>query len=110
MSPTLPKITLKRGATLALGGTATLPAGVWTAKADLCRAAGGTLVEHLDVTLTAPTAAGAPWGLYVGCAALKTAAWPVGEMVVDIRFADDAGNVIATPSFALTVEHRVTNG
>ena len=46
---------LKRGATLALAGTASLVTGSWTALSEV-RNLEGTLIATLDTTLTAPTA------------------------------------------------------
>lgn len=103
------RIELKRGATLSLAGTATLPAGSWTAT---CSATGnsGKFKTMLDVALTPPVSPATAHQIMVSKASSETSAWPEGDLVCDIRFADADGVVIPTPSFILCIPPWVTHG
>jgi len=98
---------LKRGATLALAGTASLVTGSWTALSEV-RNLEGTLIATLDTTLTAPTAPNTLWLLTLGKDAASTALWPLGPLNCDIRFVD-GDEVIFTPTFQINVAAEVTD-
>lgn len=101
--------TLKRGVTLSLAGTATLPApyGAWTATAQV-RNQAGDMVEPLTVTLTP----GDPYGVLVEGDSTKTNDWPIGErLACDVRFTDQSTPpvVLISPTFYLKVAQEITS-
>ena len=102
------RIDLKRGATLSLGGTVQLPAGVWTAT---CGGVGngGKFKTSLSVVLTPPVLPATKHSIVISAAAAATNTWPEGDLSCDIRFVDAGGVVIPTPSFIITVHPWVTH-
>lgn len=97
-----------RGGTFSLTGTATLPAGTWTATASL-RNQRGVLVEDLAVELTAPQAPETDWTIVLEATAAATELWPVGQLQGDVRFQDDSGVVVYTSEFIVNVREHHTN-
>ena len=81
---------LKRGATLALAGTV-------------------NLVSTLNSTLTAPTPPNTLWLLRLTQTPENTFTWPLGPLNCDIRFENEAGDVIYTPTFQINVAQEVTD-
>ena len=68
------------------------------------RGQGGRLVQQLAVDIT-DAAAGA---YRLSATPAQTTAWPVGELAGDIRYRDDAGRVMHTASFTVTVVEAIT--
>lgn len=100
---------IKTGATLALAGTVSLPAGAWTATSEV-KDQSGNLVSTLNVTLTAPTAPSTIWVIQISQTAENTLTWPLGPLNCDIRYVDSSDNVIYTPTFQFQVSQEITNG
>lgn len=101
----------RRGATFSWAGTATLPAGTWSAAAALEKS-DGTAVATLAVTLTplgTPGANGETHALTLEASAGAQAAWPIGTLVGDIVFTEASGLVLATGRFTVAVVRGVTN-
>lgn len=101
----------RRGATFSYAGTATLPAGTWTAACSLEKS-DGTLVANLAVTLeplALPGANGETHALLLEATAVASAAWPMGAIVGDIVFTDVSGVVLASPKFTVNVTRGVTD-
>ena len=99
---------LKRGATLALAGTVNLVSGTWTAISEV-KDLDGNLVSTLDSTLTAPTPPNTLWLLRLTQTPEDTFTWPLGPLNCDIRFENEAGDVIYTPTFQINVAQEVTD-
>jgi hypothetical protein len=102
--------TMKRGATLSLAGSLSLPAptGAWSATAQV-RTMDGILVEDLTATVT--SLGGGQYNIQAVGNSQKTSDWPINErLLCDIRFADEDTPpfVIPTPTFFLKVEAEVT--
>ena len=112
---TTPTYTHKRGATLSLAGTVTLPAGVWSATSQVKQDVGGvlTLVEELAVTL-APIAVPDPGGpthtILLESSSAAASDWPLGRLQCDVRFADASVPpvVLPTETFDIKVVREVT--
>lgn len=105
------KITHKRGATFSYSGLVTLPAGTWTASCDLDNGT-GTKVSDTTVTLNtlgSPGANGETHSILIEVVAATTAAWPVGTLSGDIRFADNAGVIVYTSTFYVSVGNGITD-
>lgn len=100
-------ITFKRGSTFSFGCPVQLPAGTWTASAQL-RSSTGKLVQQLTVTLTPPVAPATTHQLLLTATALQSKTWPLGEVSGDVRFTDSNGLVIPTSSFTLLTQDPVT--
>lgn len=101
----------RRGATFSYVGTATLPAGTWTAASSLEKS-DGTAVADLVVTLDVlalPGANGETHSLLLEKPAASTAAWPLGAIVGDILFTDSGGVVLPSGKFTVNVTRGVTN-
>lgn len=101
----------RRGTTFSWAGTATLPAGTWTAASALEKN-DGTAVAALTVTLTplgTPGPSGETHALVLEASAAAQAAWPIGTLVGDIVFTEAAGLVLATSRFTVAVVRGVTN-
>lgn len=101
-------IFIKRGGTLVLDCTlrqrgAAVPIAGWQIDCWL-RGPGGRLVQQLAVAIT-DAAAG---GYRLSATPAQTAAWPVGKLVGDIRYRDDAGRVMHTATFTVDVIDAVT--
>jgi len=99
---------IKRGATLALAGTVSLPTGVWTATSEV-KDQTGTLVSTLNVTLTAPTAPSTVWVILMGQTSDDTLTWPLGPLNCDIRYVSSGNDVIYTPTFQFNVVQEITD-
>lgn len=105
------KITHKRGATFSYSGLVTLPAGTWSASCDLDNA-GGIKLTDATVTLStlgSPGANGETHSILIEVAAATTAAWPIGTLSGDIRFADNAGVIVYTSTFYISVAKAITD-
>lgn len=100
----------KRGATLSLAGTVTLPAGSWSATAQV-RNASGSLVQQLAVTLQAPVAPATAHGILIEATADQAATWPLSDLRCDVRFADASATpvVVPSPTFIVRVQQEVTH-
>lgn len=100
----------KRGATLSLAGTVQLPAGTWSASAQV-RTATNALVEQLTVTLSAPVSPATAHGILIECTAAQAVDWPVGDLRCDVRFVDASAVpvVVPTPTFVIRVSQEVTS-
>lgn len=96
--------THKRGATFSLAGSASLPAGVWTATAQIKR--GASVIAAPSVTLGEAVNGATPIALTL---ADSTATWPLTELSCDIRFTDGT-NVLYSPTFIIDVAQEVTSG
>lgn len=94
----------KRGATFSFGGLVPLPAGTWTATAQL-RDFGAVKIVDLAVTLTPPVAPDTQYSLLLECPASATASWPKGVLLGDIKFADASVPplIITTSTFGVNV-------
>ena len=103
-----PFFILKRGSTLSLAGTVSLPAGTWTATSEVKDAA-GDLISTLNVTLTPPTAPNTLWVILMAQSSEETLTWPLGPLNCDVRYEDGAGNVLYTPTFTLNIALEVTD-
>ncbi len=105
--PTYPH---KRGATLSLAGTVTLPAGSWSATAQV-RNSSGSLVQQLSVTLQAPVAPATAHAILIEATADQALTWPLGDLRCDVRFADasDPPVVVPSPTFIIKVQQEVTH-
>ena len=97
-----------RGSTLSLTSPVTLPAGTWSATAQVRLRSDSTLVADLDVTLTAPTPPATAHTLLLVCDAADQADWTAARHVCDVRFADADGVVLHTSRFELDVIAEVT--
>lgn len=105
------KITHKRGATFSYSGLVTLPAGTWTASCDLDNPA-GTKESDTTVTLAvlgSPGANGETHSILIEVAAGTTAAWPIVTLSGDIRFEDNAGVIVFTSTFHISVVKEITD-
>lgn len=105
-------IDLKRGDTLSLAGFAKLPEGTWAATAQVDRASGAAL-DDLTVELVPleePGPEGQTHALSLYKDADGTLEWPTEILRCDIRFTDDSGVVVHSPTFAINVVYEVTNG
>jgi hypothetical protein len=99
----------KRGDTLSLGGTVTLPPRTWTPVCQV-RDANHNLIETLAVTLTPPTSPPSTgdwtYSILVVGDSVHGATWPLGRLFCDVRFVDNSTPpVVRTfPTFAIDVE------
>lgn len=102
-------INFKRGSTFSYGGTFTMPAGTWTATAQL-RDAQNVLIDDLDVTFTPPVSPATTHTLLIEKDAVDTAAWPTSRLRGDISFADTNSPevVLITSTFVVNVIERLT--
>ncbi len=99
--------TFKAGDTFSYAGTCILPAGAWSATCELRSTQGdAALLGTIDVTLGAALNGVTPITLQAAAAA--TAAWPVGQHQLDIRYADSGGTVVHTSTLLLPVIRPVT--
>ena len=101
-------ITIKRGATFSYLGTISLPAGVWTAQAQI-RNAAGELVDSFVVVITPPLAPSVLHGISLYVPASSTVTWPIATLLSDIKFTDAAGFVLYGETFAITIEKAETS-
>jgi len=99
---------LKRGATLALAGTVSLPSGTWTATSEV-KDQTGTLVSTLNVTLTPPTSPSVIWVIQMTQTSENTLTWPLGPLNCDIRYVSSGDDVIYTPTFQFNVVQEITD-
>lgn len=106
---TMQTYTLKRGATLSLAGTASLPSGTWTAAAS---AKGPTMdaVETLTVTLTPPQSPSTDHTILIVATGVQTADWPIETVLIDVKFTDASNPavVLTSPTFGVVVRQSVT--
>lgn len=105
------KINHKRGATFSYSGLVTLPTGTWTASCDLDNPV-GVKVSDTTVTLSvlgSPGANGETHSILIEVAASTTANWPVGTLSGDIRFQDNAGVIVFTSTFYISVTKGITD-
>jgi hypothetical protein len=80
----------KRGDTISLAGTVTLPAGGnWHGISEV-RTPDRVLVGSFVVTVTPPVAPATAYSVLVEAASTETAGWPVGGLLCDVRFIDDS--------------------
>ena len=102
--------THKRGSTLSLAGTVTLPSGTWSASAQV-RSASTSLVEQLTVTLTAPESPATAHTILIAGTAAQCADWPIGTLTCDVRFVDASATpvVVPSPTFLIIVTQEITN-
>lgn len=104
-------VNVKIGSTLNIVGRVALPTGTWTISSKVKRinnAAVQTLTSTISV-IVSPTDA-ATHAITLSASATETAAWPVGNLLCDIRFADSVSDkVIYSPTFAIVTEQAVTN-
>ena len=96
----------KAGDTFSYAGTCQLPAGTWTATAQVRAVADNALLGAIAVTLGTPGSGGTPIALTA--AAADTATWPAGLHQVDVRYADNTGVVLHTSTIVLPVVRPVT--
>lgn len=97
----------KAGGTFSYAGTCRLPTGTWTATCELRSTQGDSeLLGAIEVTLGATVGGVAPIALYADATA--TAAWPVGQHQLDIRYEDMGGAVVHTSTLLLPVIRAVT--
>lgn len=99
--------THKRGDTLSLAGTVSLPAGTWTATCKVKRPSGSAL-ETLAVTLDP----GSPvHAILIEASSAQTADWVSGETALcDVRFSDGSVSppvVIHSPTFGIRVQQEI---
>jgi hypothetical protein len=102
--------TLKTGATFSAAYTAKLPAGTWSAEADL-RKKNDDKIADLTVTisqLSTPDAVGNTHSGTLSATAAQTALWPVGTHLCDVKFTDGTVAKISD-SFAVIVTQAVTH-
>ena len=101
---------IKRGATLSLAGSVELPAGTWSASAQV-RSAVLALVEQLVVTLTPPVLPATAHTILIEASSAQTADWPIGSLMCDVRFADASATpvVVPSPTFVINVQQEVTH-
>ena len=99
---------LKRGATLAIAGTVSLPSGSWTATSEV-KDQKGTLVAELDVTLTLGSPPSTLWIIVLRKSATDTLEWPLGPLNCDIRYASNADEIIYTPTFQFNIVQEITD-
>lgn len=99
-------LTHTQGATFSYAGTATLPAGTWTAAASVGRA-DGSKVSDFTVTL-APLGSVGPAGethsLLLSATAAVTLTWPIEELVARVWFTDADGVKLPSPQLTVQVE------
>lgn len=104
-------VNVKLGSTLNIAGRVALPAGTWTISSKVKRinnAAVQTLTSTISVIVESTDAA--THVVNLSASATDTAAWPIGNLLCDIRFADSvSGKVIYSPTFAIVTEQRITN-
>lgn len=115
----------KAGSTFSYAGTCQLPAGAWSATAQLRAVADNALLGTLTVTLgAAPSpeapansaAAPLPTPIALYAAATDTALWPPGVHQLDIRYAQAGAppgapaTVLHTSTLLLPVTRAVTQG
>jgi hypothetical protein len=104
-------ITHKRGNTFSYAGTITLPAGAWTASAQVRDGKAGTLLSTLATTLVAQGAN--VWALALHATSAQTSTWPVSAygkttpLLCDIKFSDGT-TVVRTETFGIDVAREVT--
>ena len=102
-------ISFKRGSTFSFSGMVTLPAGTWSAAAQL-RSARGDLVFNLTITLTPPVNPSIQHTLLLTATPAQTLAWPLETLDGDVVFTDTSPTpvVVPTGSFKVTVIEKVT--
>lgn len=102
---------IKRGATLSLAGTVQLPAGTWSASAQVRSTTSLSLVEQLSVTLTPPVFPATAHAILIEASSAQSADWPIGTLLCDVRFSDASATpvVLPSPTFAIQVQQEVTN-
>lgn len=104
-------VNIKTGSTLNIIGRVALPAGTWSISSKVKRsnnAAVQTLTSVISV-IVEPTDA-ATHAIMLSATATETAAWPVGNLLCDVRFVDSvSGKVIYSPTFAVVTEKAITN-
>lgn len=98
----------KAGDTFSFAGTCRLPPGTWSATCQVRSAQGGALISTIAVTLGVPVGLETPIALYADAA--TTAAWPIGNHQLDIRYTDGSGTVVHTSTLTLPVIRAVTQG
>ena len=103
---------LKRGATLSLAGTVTLPAGTWAVQCQVRKStsAGLELVEALSVDLV-PGSGRAPHTILIEATSTMSGDWPEGtRLQCDVAFFDDSTPpvVLPSPTFVIKVVPAVT--
>lgn len=101
--------TLKRGTTFSLAGAVTLPSGTWEATSDV-KDINGNVIYVLDVTLAAPTPPNTAWPILLEAPASATIDWPIETLYCDVRYTDNSGVVLATPTFTIIMEPEITDG
>lgn len=99
---------LKRGATFALGGYVNLPPGTWSI-ASTVRDPEGVLIEELDAALVPPVLPETQYAISLGASSTQTSIWPVGTLNCDVRYTEDAGLVLITPTFNIVVQESETH-
>lgn len=98
----------KAGGTFSFGCVVTLPAGVWTARAELRQPSGNRLLSALQTTLTPVTGQAGQYTLLLVASATTTSAWPAGLANGDVVFADATGVVLPSSTFTLEIVPKVT--
>lgn len=95
--------TLKAGSTFRYAGTCSLPVGAWTAT---CKIRVGSDLYPIIVTLGTAVAGQTPLSLYAPPNITKT--WREGFHELDIRYADDTGEVVHSSTMLLPVVRAIT--
>jgi hypothetical protein len=99
---------LKRGDTLSLAGTVSLPNLTWTPVCQV-RDAKLTLLQTLAVALTPPASppASGDWtySILIAGTSVQTQAWPVSRLFCDVRFVNNSTPAVVRtfPTFAIDV-------
>ena len=98
----------KKGATFALGGYVNLPPGTWSMSSTV-RDPAGVLVQDLTVNLVPPVLPETQYSISLAASATDTADWPIGTLDCDIRYTEEAGLVLISPTFNIIVLEAQTN-
>ncbi len=102
------EIPFKSGSTFSLAFSLLLPAGTWTAKADV-KTLERVLVEHLHVSIAAPDAPEMEHIVLLTADYPQTALWPRERLISDILFLSD-GIAIRSASFFILNSEGITDG
>lgn len=93
---------IKQGATLSLGGYVNLPTGLWSIASDV-RDGNGVLIQALTATITDPVIPSDQFSVLLTATPEQTAIWPLGTLYCDVRFTQDSGLELISPTFNIVV-------